>query len=115
MLPEIEVLKNHAKAAADTLDLAAVGGILTARAIAHHLHILTIDANDAAGRILKEIDATQECGFTGTAAANQRNHVAVSGSHGNTLQDFKRPKALVQIKHLNGFSPLGCLRLERVR
>ena len=72
-----------------------------------HLDIFAIDANDAAGGIFEEVDAAQEGRLAGTTAADKRNDIAVLRGHGNALEHFERPEALVQVPDVYGFSLFG--------
>jgi hypothetical protein len=97
VLPEIEALENHAELGADPLDLLAVGRHQSAVAVRLHADLFSVHADLAGRGQFQHVDATEKRGFTGTAAADDRDNVALPRAQRHALQHFQWPETLVEV------------------
>ena len=111
VLPEIEILEDHAELGADALDLLAVGGNGVAMTVGLHPDLLAIDANEPAGRVLQAIDAAQECRLARAAAADDGDDLAVACRQRNALEHMEFAESFMQVLDMDGF---GGVVLRRV-
>src|SRR5690606_3362080 len=100
MSPEIEILKHHAKAGAQLFHLPPAFRHRPAVTAGLHGNLFAIDDNPSAIRRLEKIDAAQKGALAGTGRADDRYDVTLVGSQRNTLQNFMRAEALVDIIRL---------------
>ena len=97
VVPQVEALEHHRDAAADALDLPPFDAVPASA----DFEMLLADADLAAIRHFKKIEAPKKRALARAGSANDRDHVALLGRQRNAFQDLGRAEALGDVTRFN--------------